>query len=686
MRISRPVRSTQCSHVQCFDATWWIESNAQHPQFICPLCNKALNFDNLIVDGYFQSILDAVPESVEEVVVESDYEWHTEDDKYASEGWRKDHPLPGAAQTNGHAPSAAPSDGAANGTPAADSPGTDVIKGKRKAIEILSSDDEDDDAPLSRNRTNGFASMGLPHAGQRSASYSAAPSFTSTNNAVIDLTIDSSDDETDDEASRPAPAVPAPTSAPPAKAYFRQPGVSTSSHSVESTQPRPLPHAPAHASAYPPSASRLGHAEIPANARLDSLKGSTSTSALASTSAQASASTKAPASTTAASNSNTGVRINPHSANSSFSYRPNSHSLPRSGSNTHLNPISPIAIPELPRPSPVQRMFPPAQYRRSSSSTDSESHLPPRPASATSAASGRSAGNTPTNQSRSRPLSPVLGKTVPVSGVPPRPGSGLGFATYAESETRLSPLPSSSMDPPDDFRNRTTKHTRPNQPNQSRGLISAGGKRRSPLSNQSSPVSPIHSSALSPLPSYVPDSFPASGSATASGVTASGTGPGSSSDRFVAQGQRRGHGATGATSTGNTSTAGTTGNTTHTSSTTFTSNPLRLSSTTRQSPGPRLDTTSRAGSPAYDDLDDLDDFGQYDEYGRSPSQWLERPPSPYLDDLPPGSDRYIHGDYDYRDEHDGYSSEPEYDFDDGRGRRSYRAWLQDELAERRVHG
>lgn len=51
MRITRPVRSTLCSHIQCFDAKWWIESNAQHPQFLCPLCNKSLNFDDMIVDG-----------------------------------------------------------------------------------------------------------------------------------------------------------------------------------------------------------------------------------------------------------------------------------------------------------------------------------------------------------------------------------------------------------------------------------------------------------------------------------------------------------------------------------------------------------------------------------------------------------------------------------------------------------
>lgn len=55
MRITRPIRSTKCTHIQCFDAKWWIEGNSQHPQFLCPLCNKALLFEDLIVDGYVRS-------------------------------------------------------------------------------------------------------------------------------------------------------------------------------------------------------------------------------------------------------------------------------------------------------------------------------------------------------------------------------------------------------------------------------------------------------------------------------------------------------------------------------------------------------------------------------------------------------------------------------------------------------
>jgi E3 SUMO-protein ligase PIAS1 len=37
---------------------------------------------------YFESILAACPDSVEEVIIEPDGEWHSEDNKYASPGWR----------------------------------------------------------------------------------------------------------------------------------------------------------------------------------------------------------------------------------------------------------------------------------------------------------------------------------------------------------------------------------------------------------------------------------------------------------------------------------------------------------------------------------------------------------------------------------------------------------------------
>lgn len=43
------------------------------------------------MDGYFNSILESTPDTVEDVIVEADGEWHTSDDKYASDTWKKTH-------------------------------------------------------------------------------------------------------------------------------------------------------------------------------------------------------------------------------------------------------------------------------------------------------------------------------------------------------------------------------------------------------------------------------------------------------------------------------------------------------------------------------------------------------------------------------------------------------------------
>jgi E3 SUMO-protein ligase PIAS1 len=43
------------------------------------------------VRRYFNSILESTPDTVEDVIVEADGEWHTSDDRYASGAWKKNH-------------------------------------------------------------------------------------------------------------------------------------------------------------------------------------------------------------------------------------------------------------------------------------------------------------------------------------------------------------------------------------------------------------------------------------------------------------------------------------------------------------------------------------------------------------------------------------------------------------------
>ncbi len=52
MRINQPCRGLGCSHIQCFDATSYLQLQEQGPQWICPICNKLAPFETLAVDEY----------------------------------------------------------------------------------------------------------------------------------------------------------------------------------------------------------------------------------------------------------------------------------------------------------------------------------------------------------------------------------------------------------------------------------------------------------------------------------------------------------------------------------------------------------------------------------------------------------------------------------------------------------
>ncbi|KAF8736533.1 hypothetical protein AX14_014369 [Amanita brunnescens Koide BX004] len=92
VRIATPARSSKCVHSQCFDATSWFSVMEQTTTWLCPVCEKVLDCKDLIVDGYFDEILQQTSSSVEDVVVEPDGEWHTADNKYASKTWKASHP------------------------------------------------------------------------------------------------------------------------------------------------------------------------------------------------------------------------------------------------------------------------------------------------------------------------------------------------------------------------------------------------------------------------------------------------------------------------------------------------------------------------------------------------------------------------------------------------------------------
>ncbi|KAG7202861.1 hypothetical protein KM043_010011 [Ampulex compressa] len=77
MRMSTPCRSSTCSHLQCFDASLFLQMNERKPTWNCPVCDKPALYDTLVIDGYFQEVLNSnklLPE-VNEIQLLQDGSW-----------------------------------------------------------------------------------------------------------------------------------------------------------------------------------------------------------------------------------------------------------------------------------------------------------------------------------------------------------------------------------------------------------------------------------------------------------------------------------------------------------------------------------------------------------------------------------------------------------------------------------
>ncbi|KAK0177680.1 hypothetical protein PV328_001709 [Microctonus aethiopoides] len=57
MRMTTPCRASTCSHLQCFDASLFLQMNERKPTWNCPVCDKPALYDHLVIDGYFQEAL-----------------------------------------------------------------------------------------------------------------------------------------------------------------------------------------------------------------------------------------------------------------------------------------------------------------------------------------------------------------------------------------------------------------------------------------------------------------------------------------------------------------------------------------------------------------------------------------------------------------------------------------------------
>jgi E3 SUMO-protein ligase PIAS1 len=80
VKIGIPCRSTLCTHNRCFDAECFLQLQEQAPTWQCPICNKTISFEALAVDEYVQEILDRAPRDTDQVTIEPDGRWSTEND------------------------------------------------------------------------------------------------------------------------------------------------------------------------------------------------------------------------------------------------------------------------------------------------------------------------------------------------------------------------------------------------------------------------------------------------------------------------------------------------------------------------------------------------------------------------------------------------------------------------------
>ncbi|KAE9524257.1 hypothetical protein AGLY_015296 [Aphis glycines] len=57
MRMKIPVKSINCNHLQCFDASTFILMNEKKPTWVCPTCNNPCLYDDLQIQNYFLEVI-----------------------------------------------------------------------------------------------------------------------------------------------------------------------------------------------------------------------------------------------------------------------------------------------------------------------------------------------------------------------------------------------------------------------------------------------------------------------------------------------------------------------------------------------------------------------------------------------------------------------------------------------------
>ncbi|EEC07489.1 sumo ligase, putative, partial [Ixodes scapularis] len=75
MRMGIPCRALTCLHLQCFDASLYLQMNEKKPTWICPVCDRPATFTSLVIDGLFMEITMKAPGDCKEVQFHEDGSW-----------------------------------------------------------------------------------------------------------------------------------------------------------------------------------------------------------------------------------------------------------------------------------------------------------------------------------------------------------------------------------------------------------------------------------------------------------------------------------------------------------------------------------------------------------------------------------------------------------------------------------
>ncbi|CAE6519391.1 unnamed protein product [Rhizoctonia solani] len=88
-RIVDPARFKGCTHYQCFDATAFLSATHRTRRrpgvnLCCPICERNVNQQDMVIDLYFDDILRRTPATMGEVYLQANGEWRTRDGHFTS--------------------------------------------------------------------------------------------------------------------------------------------------------------------------------------------------------------------------------------------------------------------------------------------------------------------------------------------------------------------------------------------------------------------------------------------------------------------------------------------------------------------------------------------------------------------------------------------------------------------------